>query len=443
VAFNTHSPRLRGGRLASANTPVPGQPAYRQYPTTTVERLLLLVTIVTLPLQDHLPTVAGFSVLYLMFAVLACYVMCERPRALTRTCQHPLFLTAFSMLIWAVIMEVTQPNRSFSLIFSIAQMFAGAIFVGAICRDRQALRWAVYGYIIVGIWMSVLLFLTSFGTLQGASALEFDEASQLRAQAFTDSPLHANLNAMAFIAAQGTVVALSVALFAKSPYRRNLLLGIALFCSIAAFLPMSRSGILTVGLSCAAVMIAYGINFRVIAIAAVLGASIVLWVPEAVFSRLTFSTEVREGKMEARARVYTAAVEHLPEYVMTGVGVGNFWGAWGMQSLYAAKTYVIGAHNCFIQATIYWGLPGLLALTVLVLQAYRCLPKGRGHDVLALSLYGVTVSLLFLSFVIHNLNAKEFSLGLGVLVGSRLWIWPQVIPRSPARQKRRFHLVSA
>ena len=430
MAVTRGRPSLREVRITSGKTRVPGRTAFLRYPTTAVERLLLTITIVSLPLQDHLPTVAGFSVLYLMFVVLACYVVCERLRALARTWLHPVFLTAYAMLAWAVIMEFTQPNRSFSQIFSFAQMFAGAIFVAAICRDRQALRWGIYGYVIVGLWMSVLLFLTSFGALQGASAAEFDEASQLRAQAFADSPLHANLNGMAFIAAQGTVVALTLALFAKSLLQRNLLLGIALFCLIATFLPMSRSGVLAVGVSCAAVMVAYGFNFRAVAVAAVLGASVVLWVPEAVFSRLTFSTEVREGEMESRAHVYTAAVRHLPEYVLTGVGVGNFWGPWGMHSAYAGKTYVVGAHNCFIQATIYWGLAGLLALIVLVCQAYRCLPKGCGQDVLALCLYGIAVSLLFLSFVMHNLNTKEFSLGLGMLVGSRLWIWPQGIVQS-------------
>jgi O-antigen ligase len=140
--------------------------------------------------------------------------------------------------------------------------------------------------------------------------------------------------------------------------------------------------------------------------------------------------------MEARARIYTAAVEHFPEYALTGVGVGNFWGAWGRHSNYAYGRGVLGSHNVFIQVTIYWGLIGLLALIAVVWQAYRCLPRHCGSDTLSLQLLGISVAVLIWALTMHNLYAKEFSLVLGLLVGARRQIWPKGIVHQATRKPR-------
>ena len=100
---------------------------------------------------------------------------------------------------------------------------------------------------------------------------------------------------------------------------------------------------------------------------------------------------------------------------------------------------VYGAHNAFIQVTIFWGLAGLLMLIVVVYLAYRCLPRGGGKDVLVLCLYGIAVALLLQMMVAHGLAAKEYSLGLGLLVGGHRWIWPKGIILSVRRgQGRRY-----
>jgi O-antigen ligase len=152
-----------------------------------------------------------------------------------------------------------------------------------------------------------------------------------------------------------------------------------------------------------------------------------IWIPQVVFARLTFSAD-----HDSRRVVYRAAFDHLPEYILTGVGAGNFWGAWGMQSGYhvnhgPGQDGVRGAHNAFIQVTINWGLAGLLALIAVVYLAYRCLPRGGGKDELVLCLYGMAVAIVLGMMVSHLLTVKEYSLGLGLLVGGHRWIWPKGI----------------
>jgi hypothetical protein len=406
-----------------------------QHRTTRIERLLLMATIIILALQGYFPQVPGFSIAFFMFIMSGVYVLFKRPGTLASISFDPLFVTAYILLSLGSLIEFFHPYASYSEIFRIGQMIAGAMIVASLCRDRSALRAAMYGYLIAGVWLSVYFFLTSYNVLSEATATDFYAASRLRAEALADSPFHANLAPL--ITANGAVVALASTLTTHAPYRRYLFLGIAVFCVIASTLPLSRGGIAIMIVSLVAVMFAGGVwRGRTILMAGVICAAIVMWVPDVVWSRLTFSTETRQGHMEVRARIYTAAVEHFPEYAMTGVGVGNFWGAWGRHSNYGARGGVIGAHNVFIQVTIYWGLAGLLALTAVVWQAYRCLPRHCGSDSLSLQLLGVSVAALIMALSIHNLYAKDFSLVLGLLVGARRWLWPKGIVPPAARKQR-------
>ena len=139
--------------------------------------------------------------------------------------------------------------------------------------------------------MSVLLFLTLYGVLSGVTAGSFNEASQIRGQLSSEINYANNLNGMAIMAATGVVLALVLALTTKSFRLRILFLGTAAFCVIATFLPFSRTAVVMLALSSATVMFAYGVNVRAIVIALVLGACVFMWVPEAVFPRMSFSLD--------------------------------------------------------------------------------------------------------------------------------------------------------
>lgn len=438
--MNVIANKARVRRLEGS--PTVHQRVLLEYPTTLTERLLLMSTIILLPMQNYFSTVAGLSIMRIMFAVMALYLLLNRPRTLARTSLHPVFLAAFALLILGSLVEYSHLYSSYRQIFRIGQMFAGAIFVASLCRDQKALRAGIYGYIIVGAYVSVLLFLSIYGALHGATATTFEEASRIRNVALGDQPLQFQLNTMAFVVAQGALVALALALTAASSRRRKLFLGIALFCLVGSFLPLSRSGVVIGTVGFAFVMFKSRISFaKTILVACLIGATIAMWVPHAVWSRMTFSMESSGGRMEGRARVLTAAVEHFPEYALTGVGSGNFYGPWGMRSGFARKSGgVFGAHNIFFQMMIYWGLAGLLALLAVIWQVYHCLPKRFRDNELALCVVGIAFSLFLWSIVMHNLYAKEFSLGLGLLVGARLWIWPKGIfkPALPYRRRSRF-----
>src|SRR5262249_13681664 len=156
----------------------------------------------------------------------------------------------YTLLVIGFLVEFSHSYSSYEDLLRIGQMFAGAIMVASLCRDRRALYTSIYGYLIAGVWISIFLFLTTYGALRGATASNFQEAEQIRVQIFPGQPFAANLNELAFFTAQGATVALALAFTAKSARLRNLFLGGTLFCLVGTLLTFSRGGVVIAGVSC-------------------------------------------------------------------------------------------------------------------------------------------------------------------------------------------------
>lgn len=398
-----------------------------------VEKGLLALMIVSLPLESHILIIPGFSVQFVLFGMVAVYVLVRHYGVLLRAMGQPVFIAAYLFLLYAYAMEITAPHADFDVLYRFTQMIVGAILIASVTRDKQALKVAFCGYMMAGLWLSVLLFLSSYGAIQQTAASNFDEASKIRAEVFEEGkPIRADLNSMAFSAGQGAVVAIAWALMAETALSRTVLLGIGLFCLVATFLPLSRGGAAITIISCASAL--YGVGLRGAKSLLLIAISvIVLWtvVPQAVWSRMSFTFEEKEGKQEGRALVYQTAIDRLPEYILTGVGAGNFWSSWGAKTEFkGTSSRVSGSHNSFMQITLYWGIGGLLAFLLILWQAYRCLPRRGQWQVTSLCLLGIGVSVLLYSQVVHTIYAKEFCLGLGLLAGAHCWIWPDgVVPK--------------
>ncbi len=408
-------------------------------PTNGWERSLIVLAIVALPTENHYLFLPGFSLQFLLFGAIGLYVLFNRFSELLRTVGHPALVAAYVFLGVGTLIEWTHDRSDYYELIRVAQMIVGAVLLASLCRDRSAVRTACYGYLAAGLWLSILLFLTSYGALSAATASDFQEASQLRAAAFEDNPLQANLNNMAFGAAQAAAVALAWALAASKPLIRHGFMVMAVVCLLGAFLPLSRSGVLIALVASGSVMYTFGLRHaKGLLVAMLLGGAVFTVVPQAVWSRMSFTFEKHEGKTEGRALVYGAAIDRLPEYALTGVGAGNFWTHWGRNTEFASDSgRVSGAHNCFMQVTLYWGALGLTALLLVFVQGYRCVPRYAAREAPALALVGIGVSALLFSMFSHNIYAKEFTLVLGVLAGSHRWIWPLGYVPQPGMPVRR------
>jgi hypothetical protein len=303
-------------------------------------------------------------------------------------------------------------------------MISGALLVASLCRDRAALKVLLYGHMGAALWLGTLLFLTSYVSLSGVTATDFNEASYARVDAFRDSPIQGNINRFAFTCVQGAVIALAFALGSPSLPARNIFALIGIFCLVASSLPMSRMAIMMALIAPAVLLKTYGIRKgKVWLLACLIAGSAIFIVPNAIWSRMAVKTG--EGK-DSRVSFYENAIRDVDDYWLMGVGEGNYFKHWGFVNGYAHLNVdtmvVVGVHNAFLQVLIFWGVIDLLAFLAIIWQAYRCLPRRYGSDPLALALLGLAVSLLLLLPFTHNIENKVFSLGLGMLVAYQRWV---------------------
>jgi len=397
---------------------------------------------IILPLENYFPTVAGMTVSFLMFVVLAAYIIVNRPRILGEMWYHPVFIAAYAFIGVSVLLEFSSPLSRYDDIIRFAQMIGGAVCVAVLCRDRSALTVGLYGYIATAFWVSVVLFSSGFETLQGMQADDFDEASRLRAQAFGGKPLGANINGLAFLSAQGAIVAFALSLSDRLKHLRILLLGIGAFCLIASFLPMSRGVAVVILVSFATILYNQGFRYgKALILASILGMGVYVLVPDAIWGRMVYSTEVqRHGRLESRAHLYTTALDRLPEYIVAGVGAGNYFEKWGAEKGFAKHrggvTVTYGVHNSFLAIAIYWGVLGLSLFLWIIWCVYRSIPLRCGRDELSLALLGIIVAIWLYLFQIHGFYDKPFAFAVGMVVGARQWIWPMGIVSEVVGNKR-------
>ncbi len=383
-----------------------------------------------LPLENYLPTVAGMTVNFLLFVVIAAYIMVNRPRVLGGIWYHPVFIAAYAFIGVSVLLEFSSPLSRYGDLIRFGQMIGGAVCVAVLCRDRSALTVGLYGYIATALWVSIVLYSTGYDTLQGMQADDFDEASQIRRQAFGNKPLGANINHLSFICAQGAIVAFALSLWDRLKHLRILFLGAGAFCLIASFLPMSRGVAVIIFVSFATILYTQGFRYgKALILASILGMGVYMVLPDAIWSRMVFSTETaKSGKKESRMQLYDTSLDRLPEYIVAGVGSGNFHGKWGLEKGYgkhhAGGMITHGVHNSLLAITIYWGVLGLIFFLWIIWHVYRLIPSRSGRDELSLALLGILVALGLYLLQIHGFHDKMFSFGIGMLVGARQWIWP-------------------
>ena len=103
---------------------------------------------VSITLEGHLDAIGGFGINWILFGGIGLYLILRRPKQLINTLFHPVFLMAYALLYAAFLIELSHANAMFREILQIGQMFVGAVFVATLCRDKLALRRALYGYLI-------------------------------------------------------------------------------------------------------------------------------------------------------------------------------------------------------------------------------------------------------------------------------------------------------
>jgi O-antigen ligase len=129
-------------------------------------------------------------------------------------------------------------------------------------------------------------------------------------------------------------------------------------------------------------------------------------------------------EQDSRTRVYGAVLRSFDQYFLTGVGSGHYWDGWavatGITDRFSPQV-AAAAHNAFFQVWIYWGLPALVLFLLLIREYARAVdPRINGDRRKAcIFIFSLMIPMIFLFY--HSFYHKSFSIGLGMLLGTRLW----------------------
>ncbi len=421
-------PRPRSS--APAETPVPDpvtEPLRPRYRVTRVERYLLVAALISLPFENRvsapmpIPFLGAPSVTWLAFAALGLFVIIRHPWALGKVARHPAAFSLYAFLVIAFLMEMTQDGPSFEYWWRTVQMVIGALFVAAACRDRATIRAAAVALVGVGLALAALLVATTYSPLRSTTANSFTEVSTIRNDLLSQSFKSAEINASSFLVAEGAAVAFALGLTTRSRRTRNIYVGAGFLCFFGVFLSLSRGGVAVAVAAVSLVLLKVSRNKPVVAVrifaVAVIAAVVI---PHSVYARLQLVPDLN-GRQDPRIQVYDNAVKYLPDYILFGVGAGNFAAQWGVEHGFVKHGNVLNTHNTFVQVAINWGLLGLLALLWAVYAMWKALPPDRPDPATAVVLKALALSLLILMFSSHTVYGKEVSLTVGMILGSRVW----------------------
>jgi O-antigen ligase len=305
-------------------------------------------------------------------------------------------------------------------------MTLGMFGIAALCRDRQAFDLAMFTFVLASAFQSILIITGTAPLLRSFTASGFSDASHARLMAFEEFYLRGNLNDISYFSSIGAIIGIIWAYYEENKWKKIGLVALTLPSVLGVFLTASRTGAVVFFTSFLIFLYKSKLNLKKWIIpTTVLLLFIALAVPEVVWVRLGSLIRLTELQSEdSRSKVYIAVLQNIDQYVLTGIGSGNYWQGWavkaGITNRYTTDV-AMAAHNAFFQVWIYWGLPALLGFLYLLKLYSKALVKDVKGDrrKTCLYIFAMIIPLIFIFY--HSFYHKSFSIGIGMLLGARFW----------------------
>jgi len=323
-------------------------------------------------------------------------------------------------------METLHPFASYEFIFRYLNMTLGIFCIAVLCRDQTAMDVALFTFVLASALQSVILISGSFHLLSGFNALGFYDASKARIEAFEELFLRGNLNEISYFSSIGAMMGMIWIYYEKNKWIRWMLIALTVPSILGVFFPASRTGALIFFAS--TLIFIYKTKVKISRWILPTGFLILLLVfaiPDVIWVRLSSLMHFSElQESDSRTKVFSAIITHIDQYALTGVGAGNYWHGWAVSAGITNRfttDIAMAAHNAYFQLWMYWGAPALIAFIALVWLFAQAVHRNITGDRLKSSLFIFSLMLPMIFLFYHSFYHKSFSIGLGMLIGSRFW----------------------
>ena len=394
--------------------------------STWFDRLLIFLLVFSIYFEANLPFVGRASTPFLLFAFTLAYLSFYRGRSLLRQLSSRYFIVSLLFALTCLFMENLHPDPTYDFITRFLNMTIGIFCIAVLCRDLVAFDIALFTFVLASALQSVILITGTFNILHQFSADGFYDASRVRLQAFEEFYLRGNLNDISYFSSIGAIIGIIWSYFERETWKKVLLLSLTFPSILGVFLPASRTGAVIFFASMLVFLWRSGFSLRRWVIPALtLLVFLIVVVPEVVWVRLSSLMRFSElQEQDSRTRVYGAVLRNFDDYVLTGVGSGHYWDGWAVASGITDRfspQVAAAAHNAFFQVWIYWGLPALILFFLLIREYARAVDTRIEGDrrKSCIFVFALMIPMIFLFY--HSFYHKSFSIGLGMLLGTRMW----------------------
>lgn len=398
--------------------------------TARFEQLLLSLLVVGLALEESLPRVGPVSVGFILFAAVGIYVFVRYQRAFQKVLTLPLPLAFLALVFISLVSEFGRSEPMFHYARRIGLMALGMVVVATLVRTRAAIRSALLAFLIVASLQAIIVIVASGQALYSSTAVDYFTATSARIAALKDVPLEGNFNRIAFIIGTGGILGLIAAGQIHGTRMQWMVRFLSVLCFVGVAFFASRSAMVTTFAAGAAlVVLRRKRRARSVVVAAFL--LLFLWfaMPAVTRARFSFGEVSARGREDGRTKVYRKTLENIPEVLPFGVGEARYWGEWALDVL----QHRLGTHSAPLQFVVTWGLPGVVALALVMLAVIGSLPRIRADDPLRIGMWAIAAAVLLRWLASHTVYDKEFSILLGIIAGAQAMVWPRLqVDRSVA-----------
>ena len=381
-------------------------------------------------MDNQLPTFFGFSSLYLYFIIISVYLLLFRLKKVLFILNQPVAKIFILFFIICFITEVFHSEPRFYMYSRTMLMFIASIQVGALFDHKSSYPFIIYALGLSGILISNNIYGSIYSQLNSFSqqGLTIQEVDALRASLDVTELIKENLNRVANYLGLSGVISYFFATESKTKFKKYLFFSISIMSIFFAFMPMSRSAIFIIFATMFFVMFSFKMVKKSIIIFIIVGFILQTFIPSIIIDRFIGTTKLAAeaevgldllDSKDSRFRMYGKVLKHFWEPMPFGVGEGNYWGDWGLNSSFAKGYRIGGTHNTFLQIYFQWGILPLFLFCLFMRKLYLIIMKNislnnSSYGKIQLSFY---LYAFFLLFFTHNIYLKLFSICFGINLG--------------------------
>tara|TARA_Y100000591_G_scaffold333148_1_gene374139 strand:- start:9466 stop:10692 length:1227 start_codon:yes stop_codon:yes gene_type:complete len=400
-----------------------------------LDNFFIYVIVLLFPFDNQLPTLNGYSTLFIYFAFLSIYILLFRGNKFLVVVNNSISKYLIFFIIICFFVEFFHSSSRYIFIQRTFNMILGALFFATLLDKKQSMTPLLYGLITNGAIISYLGYTGLFKSLSTAgSNYSFFEATDFRLNVMdTSNFVQENLNRISNYIGLSGIITLIAGINTKAKYKKMFLYIVSLICLFTLFLPMSRSGVLIVFLTVLFVLFKFKKLKKTIFLLIIFSAIIINFVPDIVFSRFYGTLDILNAVdnfyevRDSRVRLIDSFSFHFWDAFPFGVGEGNYWGDWGKRSLFSTWRGVFGAHNIFAQIYFHWGLICLLIWLIIFGKTYQLIFNIHLKDNLNSNIAAAFfIYSLLLCFFTHNMYLKIYSICFGYIISYSCFSKPRL-----------------